>query len=81
MSEFRQLTGDFWASPQIALDDLDAAKTRGFALIINNRPEGEADDHHDPDHRQREEHGGPIPSCVPVAKTRPDEGQKRGDGR
>jgi uncharacterized protein (TIGR01244 family) len=44
MSDFRQLTDDFWASPQIAVDDVAEAKTRGFALIVNNRPEGEADD-------------------------------------
>ena len=42
MSDFRQLTDDFWASPQIGLDDVAEAKARGFALIVNNRPEGEA---------------------------------------
>ena len=44
MSDFRQVTDDFWASPQIALADVGEAKARGFAMIINNRPEGEADD-------------------------------------
>jgi uncharacterized protein (TIGR01244 family) len=44
MSDFRQLTEDFWASPQIGLDDVAEAKARGFALIVNNRPEGEASD-------------------------------------
>jgi uncharacterized protein (TIGR01244 family) len=44
MTDFRQLTDDFWASPQIELDDVAAASARGFALIVNNRPEGEADD-------------------------------------
>ena len=44
MSDFRQLTGEFSASPQITLDDVAEAKAQGFALIVNNRPEGEADD-------------------------------------
>ena len=42
MSEFRTVTADFSASPQISLDDVEEAKARGFALIINNRPDGEA---------------------------------------
>jgi uncharacterized protein (TIGR01244 family) len=44
MSDFRQLTADFWASPQIDLEDVGEAKAQGIALIINNRPEGEAAD-------------------------------------
>lgn len=44
MSEFRQVTDAFWASPQIALEDIAEAKARGFRQIVNNRPEGEADD-------------------------------------
>jgi uncharacterized protein (TIGR01244 family) len=44
MSDFRQLTDHFWASPQIGLDDVDAAKSQGIAMIVNNRPEGEAPD-------------------------------------
>ena len=44
MSDFRHLTDDFWASPQIALEDVGEAKAQGVALIINNRPEGEAPD-------------------------------------
>jgi uncharacterized protein (TIGR01244 family) len=44
MSDFRQLTEDFWASPQIGIADVTAAKAQGIALIINNRPEGEAPD-------------------------------------
>ena len=44
MSDFRQVTDHFWASPQIDLDDVAEAQARGFALIINNRPEGEAPD-------------------------------------
>ena len=44
MSDFRQVTDAFWASPQITLSDIDAARSRGFTLIVNNRPEGEAED-------------------------------------
>ncbi|HLT02669.1 MAG TPA: TIGR01244 family sulfur transferase [Geminicoccaceae bacterium] len=44
MSKFRQVTDTFWASPQIDLADIAEAQARGFALIVNNRPEGEADD-------------------------------------
>ena len=44
MSDFRQVTPTFWASPQIGLEDVREAKARGFALIVNNRPEGESDD-------------------------------------
>jgi uncharacterized protein (TIGR01244 family) len=44
MSDFRQLTDEFWASPQIGLGDVGEAKARGIALIVNNRPEGEAPD-------------------------------------
>jgi uncharacterized protein (TIGR01244 family) len=44
MTDFRRITDEFWASPQITLSDVEDAKQRGFALIVNNRPEGEADD-------------------------------------
>ena len=44
MNDFRQLTPGFSASPQIALRDVGEAKAMGFSLIVNNRPEGEADD-------------------------------------
>ena len=44
MSDFRQVTESFWASPQIALADVDEAAARGFTLLLNNRPEGEAED-------------------------------------
>ena len=43
MSDFRQVTPAFWASPQIELDDVQEAQARGFKLIVNNRPEGEAE--------------------------------------
>lgn len=44
MSDFRQLSDTVWASPQICEDDVAEAGARGFALIINNRPEGESPD-------------------------------------
>ncbi len=44
MSDFRQVTPSFWASPQITLADVAEAAALGFTLIVNNRPEGEAED-------------------------------------
>lgn len=44
MSDFRQVSSSFWASPQITVHDVAEASELGFALIINNRPEGESDD-------------------------------------
>jgi len=44
MSDFRQLSESFWASPQIAVDDVKEAAARGFTLVVNNRPDGESDD-------------------------------------
>ena len=44
MSEFREVTPTFWASPQIGLADVAEAQARGMTLIVNNRPEGEAED-------------------------------------
>lgn len=41
---FRQLTPRLYASPQITLDEVEAAAAQGIGLIINNRPEGESDD-------------------------------------
>ncbi len=44
MSEFRKLSGTVWASPQIGVEDVAEAAAAKFALIINNRPDGEAPD-------------------------------------
>ncbi|MXO65513.1 TIGR01244 family sulfur transferase [Altericroceibacterium endophyticum] len=44
MADFRKITDTMYASPQISLDDVATAKEAGFAMIINNRPDGEADD-------------------------------------
>ena len=41
---FRELDGDVFVSPQITLQDLAEARSRGVTLVINNRPEGESDD-------------------------------------
>ena len=43
MSDFRKLSETFWASPQVEADDVAEAGQRGFAMIVNNRPDGEAD--------------------------------------
>jgi len=42
MSEFVRVTDGFWASPQIEPADVEEARRRGFALIVNNRPDGES---------------------------------------
>lgn len=41
---FRQLTETVFASPQIGLAEVAAARDLGVRLIVNNRPEGESDD-------------------------------------
>lgn len=41
MSDFRKLSDQVWASPQILVEDVAAAKAAGIELIINNRPDGE----------------------------------------
>ncbi|HTM95947.1 MAG TPA: TIGR01244 family sulfur transferase [Croceibacterium sp.] len=44
MSDFRRLSESVLASPQIGLEEIAAAKAQGVTLVINNRPEGEAED-------------------------------------
>lgn len=44
MSDFRAIDAAFSAAPQIAVADVAEAKAQGFTTIVNNRPEGEADD-------------------------------------
>ena len=41
MSDFRSLTPGYSVAPQIGIEDVVAAKEAGFALIVNNRPDGE----------------------------------------
>lgn len=44
MADFRPVTPDFAVAPQIEPEDLAEAAARGFRLVINNRPDGEAPD-------------------------------------
>jgi uncharacterized protein (TIGR01244 family) len=44
VQDFRQVTDSFWVSPQIGVADIAEAAKLGFALIVNNRPEGESPD-------------------------------------
>jgi len=44
MSDFRKLSETVLASPQLTLDDVENARAEGVRLIVNNRPEGEAED-------------------------------------
>ena len=41
MTQFRRVTDQLSVSPQISVDDVQAAADQGFRLIINNRPDGE----------------------------------------
>ncbi len=41
MSHFRRLSDSVMASPQISLDDIEAAHEQGVTLIICNRPDDE----------------------------------------
>ncbi len=47
MSEFRRVTDAFSVAPQIAVGDVARAAQAGFRLLINNRPDGEAEDQPD----------------------------------
>ena len=44
MADFRQLSDSVLASPQIEVGDIATAKDLGVTMVVNNRPEGEADD-------------------------------------
>ena len=41
---FRKITNAVFVSPQIGTASVSEAQAQGFTLIINNRPDGEADD-------------------------------------
>ncbi len=41
---FRKLDDSISVAPQIGIDEVAAAAAQGFALIVNNRPEGESPD-------------------------------------
>lgn len=42
--KFRRVDDRFWVSPQIRAEDLAAAHELGVAVVVNNRPDGEAPD-------------------------------------
>ena len=44
MADIRQVTPGFAVAPQIEPDDMAELATRGFRLVINNRPDGETPD-------------------------------------
>ena len=44
MTEFRKVTDGFSVAPQIEISDIARARTEGFVLVINNRPDGEQPD-------------------------------------
>nr|WP_166178011.1 TIGR01244 family sulfur transferase [Altererythrobacter segetis] len=44
MSDFRKLSDSVLASPQLTLADVAEASAMGVTLIVNNRPEREAED-------------------------------------
>lgn len=44
MADIRQVTEDFAVAPQLAVGDLAELAARGFTLVVNNRPDGEAPD-------------------------------------
>ena len=41
MSDFRPLSAHYSVAPQIGIEDVAEAKAQGFAMVINNRPDGE----------------------------------------
>jgi len=41
MSDFRPLSAQFSVAPQIGIEDVAEAKAQGFAMVVNNRPDGE----------------------------------------
>ena len=44
MPDFRRVTEDLSVSPQISVDEVDAAAAAGFRTLVNNRPDGESPD-------------------------------------
>ncbi len=44
MSEFRKLSDEFYASPQVTPQEISEAAAMGITLVVNNRPDGEAPD-------------------------------------
>ncbi|MEO6151883.1 MAG: TIGR01244 family sulfur transferase [Croceibacterium sp.] len=76
MSDFRRVTEDFWASPQLAVGDVADARARGFACLINNRPDGESADQPDGHAiEQAARAAGLAYTAIPVTSAGFDEGQ------
>jgi len=44
MADIRRVTPEFAVAPQLTADDMAEAARQGFTLVINNRPDGEAED-------------------------------------
>ena len=44
MSDFRKLSESVIASPQLTPSDIDSARKLGVRMVVNNRPDGEAED-------------------------------------
>ena len=40
-SQFKKVTENFWVSPQMLEEHIQAAADAGFRTLINNRPDGE----------------------------------------
>ncbi|SBT18342.1 Beta-lactamase hydrolase-like protein [Marinomonas gallaica] len=39
-----ELSPQYFVSPQIEIADLESLKSQGFVVVVNNRPDGEAED-------------------------------------
>ncbi|MCG8394822.1 MAG: TIGR01244 family sulfur transferase [Pseudomonadales bacterium] len=44
MTDFKKLTDELSVSAQLQPEDMQAVADAGFRMVINNRPDGEADD-------------------------------------
>ena len=81
MTDFRILTDDVWASPQLTPADVSEAADRGVTLIVNNRPEGEQPDQ--PTGAEIEaaaREAGVAYAAVPIqGRPRPDQAAQIGD--
>ncbi|HCE41122.1 hypothetical protein Y5W_03229 [Alcanivorax sp. 521-1] len=53
MADYTRLTPDLAVSPQLQPEDLAGLAGDGFRVVINNRPDGEAEDQ--PEHRAMEQ--------------------------
>jgi uncharacterized protein (TIGR01244 family) len=52
LADIRQVTPDFAVAPQLQPGDMAEAARRGFTLVINNRPDDEAEDQPSADEMQ-----------------------------